>query len=329
MPVAITKWLMRKRSKWRGEKHLIQAYMSDYQRYRKYSYNQFSANQNLQNLSAMIIMEAHAVEKGFSLPNIRPAYGEERIRHLISLMSKYRRLGYECQTLAFQKAQSVLAEYIRYHDQINFDLGSRRQEIMPWIDMDCCIGGYTTISRSELLSKAGGNFHDCSLSRYSIRSYSKEPVPESVIRDALELARKTPSVCNRQAWHTYIIKNPDLKTRVLAMQNGNRGFGSHADFLAVITIDIQSFIGAGERNESFVDGGLYSMSLLYSFHYYGIGACPLNWMVRPPQDQALRDLLGIKASENIIMIISAGYIPESVRIAKSVRKRVSDQVSFL
>lgn len=329
VPLCVGRWFWVQRSRLVNERLLLADYFSDYRRYRKYSYDRFSATNDYKNLSAMIIMEAHAIEKGFSLPEIRSGFGVERISGLIRLLEQYSEAGFECKALAFQKAQSVLAEYLRYHEDIGFDLGERKAEISPWVDMNCDIGGYIASTREDLLVKAKGDFRECASSRYSIRSYSARPVHEGVIREAIELARKSPSVCNRQSWHVYIIKDEKLKERVLSLQNGNRGFGTSADFIAIVTSDIQSFIGPGERNEVFIDGGLYSMSLLYAFHYCGIGACPLNWMVHPHQDRELRGLVDIAPSENVIMMISAGYIPESVQIAKSVRKEVDDQVTFL
>jgi nitroreductase len=277
----------------------------------------------------MIIMEAHALEKGFSLPEVRLGYGDERIKRLIGLMQHYLDSGYDRAEMGFRKAQSVLAEYLRFHEQSEYDLGKRKEEILPWVDMTCDIGGYITVQRNDYLGRAKGDFRECAESRCSVRNYTDTTVPEEVIRAAVEIARKTPSVCNRQAWHTYIIKDPVKKSEILDLQKGSKGFGSRADFLAIITMDYRSFVGGGERNEAYVDGGLYAMSLLYAFHYYGIGACPLNWMVHPKVDKQLRSLLGLSPSENVIVIISAGYIPETVRIAKSIRRGVDEQLTII
>lgn len=312
-----------------GEWRLWRAFYSDLRRYRRYSSTGLQKGIAVENLNAKIIMEAHALEKGFSLPEIRPGYGSERIRKLIYLMQQYERLGYDCNGLAIQKARSVLAEYIRYHNEIGFDLGEFAEIIFPWVDAACDIGGYIRLDRSSLLVQSKSNFQDCALSRFSIRSYSEVRVPGEVIADAVQIASKTPSVCNRQPWHVYIIKNAELKQRVLELQNGNRGFGKQADFLAVITGDMRSFSGPGERNESYVDGGLFAMSLMYAFHFKGIASCPLNWMVEPSVDRRLRMILNIGPSENIIMIIAAGNLPKEVRVAKSARKSVGEIMTVL
>jgi nitroreductase len=113
------------------------------------------------------------------------------------------------------------------------------------------------------------------------------------------------------------------------LQSGCFGFGDTADFLAVITTDISSFVGAHERNQSFVDGGMYAMSFLYALHCKGLGGCPLHWMLPPRRSQKLRGLLGIPESRNIIMVISVGNLPDNIRTAKSVRHEVEEQYTVL
>lgn len=303
---------------------IARAYASDFKRYRRYSSTGKNQKKGQHNLAALIIKEAHALEKGFSLPEIRPGYGAAKIGELIALMRRYRSLGYDCQALAYRKAQSVFAEYLRYHERIGHDLGSLAEDLRPWADMECGIGGYRRVEREELLRGARGDFKECALSRCSIRDYAPQPVPLDDIREAVRIAQKAPSVCNRQDWRVFIVRDPERKRKILELQNGNRGFGTKADFVAVVTSDLRGFAGPGERNEAFVDGGLFSMSLLLAFHYKGIGACPLNWMVEPSTDQKLRHVLAIEPSEAIIMIIAAGGVPESVRIAKSARKPLED-----
>jgi nitroreductase len=311
------------------ETRLINTAFSDYWRYRKYACMATDDTATLENLSAMIIMEAHKIEKAFSLPHPRPGFGVSVITGLIRMLKQYKADGCDCEQLAFRKAQSVLAEYIRYHDQIGHDLGLIKAEILPWADMQCDIGGYHEMTREGWLEKARGNYEDCALSRSSVRTYGPDAVPNEEIMDAVRIARKTPSVCNRQAWHTYIVKSPGMMAQIMELQAGCRGFGDTANFMAVITANIRSFVGPYERNQAYIDGGLYAMSFLYALHYKGMGACPLHWMVPPERSSVLRLLLGIKDSENIIMVISAGSLPSLLRTAKSVRHDASEKITFL
>lgn len=41
----------------------------------------------------------------------------------------------------------------------------------------------------------------------------------------------------------------------------------------LVTADLQAFMGSNERNEGYVDSGLFSMSLLYAMKSCGLAAC--------------------------------------------------------
>ena len=47
-------------------------------------------------------------------------------------------------------------------------------------------------------------FDEAVRARRSVRGYRPDPVPESVLRECLELAQLTPSNCNVQPWRVYI-----------------------------------------------------------------------------------------------------------------------------
>ncbi|QHI70185.1 nitroreductase family protein [Tichowtungia aerotolerans] len=320
---------LRIQQRFRFEKGLVHVFFSDYLRYRKYACIDPYEARNIKAFDSMLVMEAHKIEKAFSLPNPRPGFGVSAIRGLMKLLNDYKNKGYDCNSLAYKKVQSVLGEYIRFHERVEYDLGPLKEEVRHYADFDCDIGGYNEVAAEEWLRNARGNFEECALSRSSVRTYSSIPVPEETIKDVVRIARKTPSVCNRQAWHTYIVKSPEVKGKLMELQTGCRGFGDTADFMAVITTNLRSFVGPSERNQAYIDGGLYAMSFLYALHYKGIGACPLHWMVPPERSEKLRSLLNIGASENIIMVISAGGIPPLLRTAKSVRHKVDSQITFV
>ncbi|MBS4753334.1 nitroreductase family protein [Nocardioides sp. zg-ZUI104] len=112
--------------------------------------------------------------------------------------------------------------------------------------------------------------------RHSVRDYDDRPVQEDLLMRAVELAINTPSACNRQAWHVRFFRGNDV-VRVLRHQNGNSGFAENVPCVAVVTVDARLFAGAGERNQGWIEGGLFSMSLLYwALHSLGADGCMLN-----------------------------------------------------
>ncbi len=106
--------------------------------------------------------------------------------------------------------------------------------------------------------------------------------------------------------------------KALKIQGGFLGYAM-PPVLLLVTSDIRAFMNNGERNEPFVDGGLFSMSLLYALEAYGLAACPLNAMFNLSQDRQTRELLDIPDYEFPVMYIAVGNFPESVPVCYSTR----------
>ncbi|MNP41368.1 malonic semialdehyde reductase [compost metagenome] len=160
--------------------------------------------------------------------------------------------------------------------------------------------------------------------RFSIRVFNETPVSEELIKEAANIARKSPSVCNRQTTRIYSFSTPEQKKSLLALQNGNRGFGHLASHVIAITSDLQCFTGTGERHQAYVDGGLMAMSFVYALQSLGIGSCFLNWSVTADIDERFRRISGIPKSHVIVTLIAIGNIPEKLNIAESPRLPVNE-----
>jgi nitroreductase len=105
----------------------------------------------------------------------------------------------------------------------------------------------------------------------------------------------------------------------LEIQGGNRGFGHLVNKLMVITSETGVFSSESERNQAFIDGGIYAMNLLYSLHYYNIACCILNCSNTVEKDRRLRELCGVKESEVFISMVSLGMPPNDFKAAASIR----------
>jgi nitroreductase len=60
-------------------------------------------------------------------------------------------------------------------------------------------------------SERSVDFFDLLRARRSIRSYSKEPVPDELVQKMLEAGRLAPSRANSQPWHFVVIRDPAVK----------------------------------------------------------------------------------------------------------------------
>jgi nitroreductase len=302
-------------------------YIYDYKRFKKYSTSTVKY-ENYQKLISKIVMHYHVIEKGLTLKKPRLGFGKEKIEILISLIDKYIEKEYPLKDTNFLSAISVLNDYVKYHKEHLFDINDLENKLKKYLTYFNDLGGRLEISRSDIMVNITSNFDDFSKSRHSVRNFSSDKVEIESIYKAIEIAQKSPSVCNRQTSKVYIIQDNNKKEAIVNLQNGNRGFGEFADKYLVVTSDLNKFWQIGERNQSFIDGGIFSMSLLYGLHYMGLACCTLNWAVSKNKDKKLKKVLNIPDNENIILIIAVGHYPEKLVVCKS-NRLVATKVSEL
>ncbi len=64
------------------------------------------------------------------------------------------------------------------------------------------------------------------------------------------------------------------------------------------------------------------MSLTLALASQGVSSCCLNWCVPPANDRAAHRLLGIPASERIVMFMAIGHAPPGCQVPKSPRREL-------
>jgi nitroreductase len=69
---------------------------------------------------------------------------------------------------------------------------------------------------------------------------------------------------------------------------------------------------------------MFAMSLVYGLHAQGLGSCCLNWCAELSAERRLRAITEIPDHEAVIMMIAIGHVPESLLVAQSVRKPLSE-----
>lgn len=311
----------------RSVKNLVLDYAYDLFRFARFS-GTFEPTLTRTRLKAGMILDYHAIEKGLSLRDPRLGFGQARIQRLLENTKAYlRRYGAD-ETV--ETALSVLEAYLDFHQRHGWDLDglhNAHQSLCQEheeLRTDKALGGVFRVMADELRTAARGDFEELVRSRHSVRQFSSQPVDLQTIRKAVELAIQSPSVCNRPSWKVRVYSGR-AKDQVLALQHGNQGFGHEAPLVLIITGDLEYFRGNRERNQVYIDGGLFAMSLLYALHYCGLGACALNLCNERRVDKELRQAAHIPASESFIMMIAVGHLEEATLLTRSHRPGV-DQV---
>lgn len=269
----------------------------------------------------------HIVEKGLTMPEPRPGFGKKVVADLCNVIMKYHRMQLPADALEFVQAVSSIHEYDEFHRNIGFeynpDIKIKLQQVLSQFPE---VRGEEQISTTSgsYFAKINAPFDEFCVSRFSVRNYIDKEIPVSVLMDCIQLAQKSPSFCNRQPTRVHVVKSPEKKEAILAIQNGNRGFGHLAETLLVLTSDISTTKDIHERFENHLNGGMFAMTLLNALHFHKIAACSLNWSVSPDKDKIMRKILNVPENEVVLLVISCGYPPETFRMASSPRKKATE-----
>ena len=189
------------------------------------------------------------------------------------------------------------------------------------------LGGIVSINKSDLISNINEcNFEVFSKSRSSIRDFADGEISNEIIEKAIEIASNSPSACNRQAWKVHVFKGKK-KDIVLEHQNGNQGFQERISTVLLIT-GLNTSYSYYERNQMFVDGGIFSMSLMYAFHYLQVGVCALNSSYSLSGEIALRKAIQLSIDEEPVVMLAIGNLKEKFEVTKSQRKDISGLIVY-
>jgi nitroreductase len=286
----------------------------DFKNFIKYSFKETSFD-NKRQYTAFLTKQYHIIEKGLSLPSPRLGFGEKKILNLISVSVKYiKEYGEDDLT---KNIVNVLNNYSAFNIKNNFD-SSIEKKIKSFV-----LNKRVSIDTGGVRKKIDSNlnfldFNNFVKSRSSIRNFKNKEVTKELILQAIDSAKYSPSVCNRQGWkvHTY---EGDNASKLLLLQNGNNGFSKSIARLVVVTGDI-SFFSKNERNQIGIDGGMFSMSFLYALQSLGLGGCALNTCVSLKTEEKIKKKGGIPKGEKLIMFMAVGYPKDDCVVARSQRR---------
>ena len=281
---------------------------------------------------AKIILSYHVIEKGLTMPRRRLDFGHGAILRLIELIKDYER-QFDEDDPQVNYAIGVILEYKRVHDEVGCQLSDanfcaalnefcdRKHNHRPSQQLH--------FTREEFFENSETSFSLFAQSRHTCRHF-EGIVPDETIRAAVKLAMTTPSACNRQHWRVHCISDHLIRDAIFDIQKGkgNRGFGEDADKLLIITSDLQDIQWIEERNDVFVNGGMFLMNLCYALHFLKVATCILNWSVSVDGDRAIHERVGIPENERIIAMLACGNAPAYFSVAVSKRKDYKSILRF-
>lgn len=283
-------------------------YLSDF----KYAIKEYrgSCSECKDKSDADIMLLMHALEKGMSFPKKKEEYGKLKALELIELLKRHEsQYGIDSQ---FTSATNILQEYLQ--DEHSVHDYSVRNTILSFLDqhktlLSAGIGGVKPVVAPSF-SITYNQLMDFTTQRFSVRSFSTKPISAEEIQRAISYAETSPSACNRQASRVYVLKNKAKIQSVLDCQLGDQGWCTNADTLFITTIVSTYFGNQFERQQPFIDGGIFAMNLVLGLHVQAIASCFKMYVRSPQNDIEVRKIVSIPENEIPIVLIFAGHYPE-------------------
>lgn len=264
----------------------------------------------------------HKIEKGLALSDFKPGFGGKNVSSLITAVRAYVANGGSARDFECACALNALAAYGKRHEETEAALDPALREAL-----DALLDEYpptseeaaVTMAREEYFRYARADFAAFSASRRSVRELAGK-APEEDIMAAAALAANAPSACNRQPCHVHYYADEAQIKAILALQNGNRGFGSRARQLLIVTADLPAVLWPEERRDIAFNAGLFAMNLSYALHYRKIAHCLLNCSFDTEKEAEVRHIAGIPAQEAVMLMVICGQAPAVIRLTASRRK---------
>ena len=260
-----------------------------------------------------ILEDCHAIEKSLISQNFNKERGKNKIIFINKLLESNKDLPYSKENFFYQYASDIVEDWNKRYYENN-----------------------TKFVYKSISKKFKNNNHDlnfkkfCKFVKYrnSVRSYESTIVPTEIIEKLIKISQFAPSQCNRQSVKIHVFQNYDLIQKLLKIQSGCETFRKDVHNLAVLTSDLSSWDGSNERNQPYIDGGIFLMMFLLSLESFGLASCSLNLALNFNKSTFFKNTADIPSNETLISAVSFGFPKEISYICSSRRVPIKNILKF-
>ena len=148
--------------------------------------------------------------------------------------------------------------------------------------------------------------HEMIITRRSIRKYTNQKIPNSIMQQLLEAGMQAPSAGNEQPWEFIILDDKTLFPKI-------NSFHPHAQML--LEADSAILVCGNLQKEKhkgywMLDCSAATQNILLAAHALGLGSCWLGIYPREERIQAMQTLLHIPEHIIPFSLIALGYPAE-------------------
>ena len=157
--------------------------------------------------------------------------------------------------------------------------------------------------------------------RQSIRSYQDKEIPEEIINDILEACRLAPSASNRQSWKFIVVKDKQLKKKLVPACRNQKFVGEASVIIAGCATNLEHIMPCGEHSYP-IDLGIALDHISLQAAALDLGTC---WIGAFYQDK-VKNILGIPKGVRVVSLMTLGF-PIELGI-KTMRKPLTEIVCY-
>ena len=138
--------------------------------------------------------------------------------------------------------------------------------------------------------------------RRSVRSFTRDPIPDDILRQVLEAAAGSASAGNVQPWAFVTVQEP---RRLTALRSLSPGIIGRPTTVVAICLDADRAGQAGDTiaRLSWMDIGLATQNMLLAAHSLGLGACPIGSFL----SEGVSVLLNLPPEVQPVLLMALGY----------------------
>ena len=157
--------------------------------------------------------------------------------------------------------------------------------------------------------------------RRSIRSYQNREIEEEKLERVLEAGRLAPSARNMQEWKFVVVRDPELRRKMIDVANGQKFVGEAPVVIAACATKTDHVMSCGLPNHP-IDTAIAITNMTLQAVAEGLGTC---WVGAFKQDE-VKSLLGIPEHVCVVELLPLGY-PTDQPAARS-RKPLDEIVCY-
>ena len=211
---------------------------------------------------------------------------------------------------------------------------------------------FSVLGQHEMQQSAQG-FYQQMATRRSVRDFSDQPIPDSVLENAVLAAGTAPSGANKQPWHFVVVQNPEIKAQIRQAAekeerelydnraseewldalaplgtDANKPFLETAPALIAIFLKKVTIDADGTKHKNYYTPesvGIATGVLITALHKAGLATL----IHTPSPMKFLTEILQRPSHERPFLLLVVGYPAEGALVPNIQRLPLSDIATFL